>query len=226
MREQQFERIRVVHVERAPQRIRPAHPRAVFEQHARAGRILHRVIQRFAVVRIGAGFQQHRGEHRIAIDARCAVQRRQRPRFVGFGERSRRKAVADSLVRIGPGIEQKTRAGAQPGGKFGKLPEPRMRDGDQWRQLQRAAGTRDPARIGGQRHLHGVEIAGRASNGWIADNEIRMVEQQLRGDARPGRVEAAGHVAAVRQVKPAPDQLRALLPRQRMRFDERAEIGP
>ena len=226
MREQQFERVGIAHVERAPQRIRPAHPRAVFEQHARAGRMLHRVIQRFAVVRVGAGFQQHRGENRIAIDARRAVQRRQRPRFVGFGERRRRKAVADPLVRIGAGIEQKTRAGAQPGGELGKLPEPRMRDGDERRQLQRAAGARDPAGIGGQRRLHGVEVAGRARDGRIVRDEIGMVEQQLRGDARPGRVDATGHVAAVRQVEPAPNQPRALLPRQRMRFDERAEIGP
>lgn len=101
-----------------------------------------------------------------------------------------------------------------------------MRDGDQRRQLQRAAGTRDPARIGGQRRLHGVEIAGRARDGRIDCDKIRMVEQQLRGDARPGRAVAAGHVAPVRQVEPAPDQLRTLLPRQRMRFDERAEISP
>ena len=225
MREQQFERVGIAHVERAPQRIRPAHPRAVFEQHARAGRMLHRVIQRFAVVRVGAGFQQHRGENRIAIDARRAVQRRQRPRFVGFGERrrrkrlpirwfgsapasSRRRAQARSLAANSGSCPSRECVTATSGGSFNAPPARAIQPGSAASAAFTA--SRSPA-------AHAMVGSSATRSGWSSNN---CAATRGRGASTPPVTSPPYARSSQRRTS------RALLPRQRMRFDERAEIGP
>jgi hypothetical protein len=110
MSEQQFEGGRLWHIKRSPQGIRAGHARAILKQQARAVRVFQRVVERFTVIGIGAGLQEHLRESRIAHHACRTVKGRQRLRPVGSGEGSRRKTVADTLVGIGPGLEKMLRA--------------------------------------------------------------------------------------------------------------------
>jgi hypothetical protein len=80
------------------------------EQQARAVEIFQRVIQRFTVIGIGACSQQHLGENRIADHSSRSVKRGQWLGCVGRCERSGRKPVADTLIRIGTGLKKMLRA--------------------------------------------------------------------------------------------------------------------
>ena len=58
MLQQQFQRGVVIEIDRAVDRIALCDAGAVLQQQARARRILQRVIKRFAVIGVRAGFEQ------------------------------------------------------------------------------------------------------------------------------------------------------------------------
>lgn len=74
MRQQHFECSGVRHIEGAAQRVGTGNAGAARQQHARAFRVLQRVIKQLAVIRVSAGFEQKRGQFGVAIDPGRAIQ--------------------------------------------------------------------------------------------------------------------------------------------------------
>ena len=91
---------------------------AVFQKQADARYIVHRVVERLAVVWIGSGIEQELGQLHIATDASGAVERRQRIFVVRTGHGRRRPAIANPLVGVCAGREQKPRAAMKALAKF------------------------------------------------------------------------------------------------------------
>jgi hypothetical protein len=135
VRKQEFEHGHVIEVERAVERVVFLDAGAVLQQHAGAIDTFKRVVERFAVVRIGAGLEQQRRQFRIAIHPGSAVERRQQVILVRRVQRCGRQAMADRLVGIGAGRQQIARASAQALAKLRHLQQARMGHSEERRQV-------------------------------------------------------------------------------------------
>ena len=77
MLEQKFERGKIVEVERVVKRVAAADASAMLQKQAGAGESLQRVVERLAVIGIGARIEQYFRQLKIVILSRRAVERRQ-----------------------------------------------------------------------------------------------------------------------------------------------------
>jgi hypothetical protein len=95
--EQEPDVLERVLVERVRKCVRPARRGAVLEEQAQAVGLggLGRVVEGLAVVRVGAGFQEHSGQLGVVRDTGGAVERRHRPVL-----------VLEARVRVGAALEQ------------------------------------------------------------------------------------------------------------------------
>ena len=145
MLQQQVQRGGVVEIERAVDRVAPGDASAVLQQQARARRILQRVVKRFVVIGIGAGFEQQSGQRRVVVASGGAVERRQWIALVGLASRDAGgQRLSMLLVGVGAGREQQLRAPMQAIAKLRHAQQARMRDGEKRRQSQRAARPIEP----------------------------------------------------------------------------------
>ena len=123
-------------------------------------------------------------------------------------------------------MQQGLRAAEQAVAELGKLPEPGMRDRDQRRQLERAAGAIDPSGIGRRRVPQYRLVASRARGIRVIGGQIGSIQQNADSNTRPCRVQAAGDVAPVDQCKPAAQAARPVALHERLRLDMRRQVVP